>query len=55
MSGDKKLVAKGYEGEAVKAVELKGLQATVRETFSGALFIECFVHELILVAFQSCN
>lgn len=55
INGEKKLVAQSYDGAAVMAGQLGGLQAKVRETFPSALFVHCFAHKLNLVLSQSIN
>lgn len=50
-----KLVAQSYDGAAVMAGELGGLQAKVRETHPSALFVHCMAHRLNLVLQQSVS
>lgn len=55
IEADNKLIAQSYDGAAVMAGHLGGLQAKVRETFSSALFVHCFAHKLNLILSQSIN
>lgn len=48
-----KLVAQSYDGAAVMAGQLGGLQAKVKERFQNAMFVHCFAHRLNLVLSQS--
>lgn len=50
-----KLVGQSYDGAAVMAGHLGGLQAKVREAYPSALFIHCMAHRLNLVLQQSLN
>ncbi|KAJ4936913.1 hypothetical protein JOQ06_001498 [Pogonophryne albipinna] len=47
-----KLVAQCYDGAAVMASGLNGVQAKVKEKIPQALFIHCYAHALNLVLFQ---
>lgn len=49
-----KLVGQGYDGAAVMASELNGLQAKVKSEFEHALFIHCCAHVLNLVLSEIC-
>ncbi|CAH1113642.1 unnamed protein product [Psylliodes chrysocephalus] len=44
-----KLVAQSYDGGAVMAGHLGGLQAKVKEKFKHAVFVHCIAHRLNLV------
>lgn len=46
---DSKLVAQSYDGAAVMAGQLTGLQARVKEKFKHAIFVHCLAHRLNLV------
>lgn len=48
----KKLIGQGYDGAAVMAGHLNGLQAKVREKYPLALFVHCSAHRLNLVLMQ---
>lgn len=50
-----KLVAQSYDGAAVMAGHLNGLQAKVKHTFPQALFVHCFAHRLNLVLSQAVS
>ncbi|XP_030752246.1 zinc finger MYM-type protein 1-like [Sitophilus oryzae] len=50
-----KLVGQSYDGAAVMAGQLGGLQAKVKETYPSALFVYCMAHRLNLVMQQSLN
>ncbi|XP_030750179.1 zinc finger MYM-type protein 1-like [Sitophilus oryzae] len=50
-----KLVGQSYDGAAVMAGQLGGLQAKVKETYPSALFVHCMAHRLNLVMQQSLN
>ncbi|KAL2083806.1 hypothetical protein ACEWY4_021579 [Coilia grayii] len=47
-----KLVAQTYDGAAVMASDLNGLQAKVREVAPSATFVHCYAHRLNLVLSQ---
>ena len=47
-----KLVAKTYDGAAVMASHLNGLQAKVRDVAPCATFVHCYAHRLNLVLSQ---
>ena len=53
MDANDKLIAQSYDGAAVMAGHLKGLQVKVRQTFPSAIFIHCFAHRLNLILSQS--
>ena len=50
-----KLVAQSYDGAAVMAGELNGLQAKIKQKAKHALFVHCHAHRLNLVLSQSCS
>ena len=47
------MVAQSYDGAAVVASNLNGLQAKIREKYPEAIFIHCHAHRLNLVLSQS--
>lgn len=47
-----KLIAQTYDGAAVMASDLNGLQAKVREVAPSATFVHCYAHRLNLVLSQ---
>ncbi|CAH1109496.1 unnamed protein product [Psylliodes chrysocephalus] len=50
-----KLVAQRYDGAAVMAGHLGGLQAEVKEKFKHAIFVQCIAHRLNLVLSRSMD
>ncbi|XP_042235849.1 zinc finger MYM-type protein 1-like isoform X2 [Homarus americanus] len=50
---ESKIVAQTYDGAAVMAGELNGLQSRVKGKYPTALFIHCFAHRLNLVLSQA--
>ena len=52
-SCETKLVAQSYDGAAVMAGHLNGLQSKIRQTYPHAIFIHCMAHRLNLVLSQS--
>lgn len=50
-----KLVAQSYDGAAVMASDLNGLQAKVKKAAPSALFVHCHAHRLNLVISSACN
>ncbi|CAH1110702.1 unnamed protein product [Psylliodes chrysocephalus] len=50
-----KLVAQSYDGAAVMAGYLGGLQAKVKEKFKHAIFVHCIAHRLNLVLSRSMD
>nr|CAI5849736.1 unnamed protein product [Callosobruchus analis] len=50
-----KLVAQTYDGAAVMASELNGLQSKIKSVAPQALFTHCYAHALNLVLSKACN
>lgn len=50
-----KLVAQTYDGAAVMAGELNGLQAKIKSIAPQAIFTHCYAHALNLVMGKACN
>uniref|UniRef100_A0A3Q2Q306 DUF4371 domain-containing protein n=1 Tax=Fundulus heteroclitus TaxID=8078 RepID=A0A3Q2Q306_FUNHE len=50
-----KLVAQTYDGAAVKASELNGVQARIKEKVPAAMFTHCYAHKLNLVLAHSAK
>ncbi|XP_036973754.1 zinc finger MYM-type protein 1 [Acanthopagrus latus] len=50
-----KLIAQTYDGAAVMASELNGVQAKVKEKVPEATFLHCYAHKLNLVLSQSAK
>lgn len=50
-----KLVAQTYDGAAVMASSLNGVQAKIREKIPEAIFMHCYAHKLNLVLSQSAR
>ena len=50
-----KLVAQSYDGCAVMASSLHGVQANIKASFPRALFVHCYAHCLNLVLSQSAS
>ena len=50
-----KLVAQTYDGAAVMASELNGVQAKVKEKVPEAMFTHCYAHQLNLVLLHSAK
>jgi hypothetical protein len=50
-----KLVAQTYDGAAVMAGQLNGLQSKIKSVAPQALLIHCYAHVLNLVLSKSCN
>lgn len=48
-----KFVAQSYDGAAVMAGEIGGLQAKVKQSFESAMFVHCMAHRLNLVLAQT--
>ena len=48
-----KVIAQCYDGTAVMAPGLKGVQAKIKEIIPQALFVHCYAHSLNLVMPQS--
>ncbi|XP_061775076.1 zinc finger MYM-type protein 1-like isoform X1 [Nerophis ophidion] len=51
----KKLVAQTYDGAAVMASELNGVQAKIKERVPEAMFTHCYAHKLNLVLLHSAK
>ena len=52
--GEHKLIAQTYDGAAVMAGRLNGVQALVKEKFPYAHFVHCYAHQLNLIMQQLC-
>ena len=50
-----KLIAQSYDGSAVMASSLHGVQANIKEYFPHALFVHCYAHCLNLALSQSAS
>lgn len=50
-----RLVGQSYDGAAVMAGEIGGLQAKVKQTFPNAMFVHCMAHRLNLVLSQTVS
>jgi hypothetical protein len=50
-----KLIAQTYDGAAVMASELNGLQAKIKSFAPQAIFTNCYAHALNLVMGKACN
>ena len=50
-----KLVAKTYDGAAVMASGLNGVQALIKKTVPQSLFVHCYAHTLNLVMSQGAS
>lgn len=44
-----RIICQTYDGAAVMAGQQKGVQAIIKETYSNAMFIHCYAHQLNLV------
>ena len=52
---EEKVVAQTYDGAAVMAGHLNGVQAKVREVIPQAIFVHCYAHKLNLVLSQAVS
>lgn len=52
---ERKLIAQTYDGAAVMAGHLNGLQAKIKSIAPQALFTHCYAHSLNLVLSSACS